>query len=142
MTELKLRNLISVFLIVAHVVIFGLIVLLRLLHGLTTTEFSTAVSIIAPMLGAATGLAISYVIGAKKKPRKSAASPELSGVYVFTALFLPVLFVLAIAGIVILTATGFTSFEEFKAALAAVETIFGAYTGRMLASLFEKGQPR
>jgi hypothetical protein len=140
MTERKLQNTVSLFLILAHMLIVALVFLLYLAGGLSSKELTTSLSIIVPMLGALTGLAVSYVIKVKKKKAMSAASGELSGIYVFTALLLPVLFVAAIGTLVILKVfnLGLSSFDDFKAALAGVETVFGAYTGKVLGSLFGK----
>lgn len=142
MTERKLQNTVSLFLILAHFLILLLVLGLYLAGGLTPPELTTSLSIIVPMLGALTGLAVGYVIKVKKKKTMSAASGELSGLYVFTALLLPVLFVAAIATLVLMKAfnRGLSSFDQFKSALAGVETIFGAYTGKVLGSLFGKGQ--
>ncbi len=140
MTERTLQNAVSVFLILAHFSTAFLVFGLYLAGGLTPSELTTSLSIILPMLGALTGLAVAYVIKVKTKKAMTAASSELSGVYVFTALFLPALFILAIVALVLMKAfnRGLTSFDQFKTALAGVETIFGAYTGNVLGSLFEK----
>lgn len=144
MTERTLRNLMSIFLILSHVSILGLVLVLFVLGGLEQSEFSTSLAIITPMLAALTGLAVSYIINAKKKPARNEASPMLSGIYVVATLLLPLLFVAAVATLVILKATNYgrLTFEQFKLALTGTETIFGAYTGKLLASLFEKGRAR
>jgi hypothetical protein len=141
MRERQLQNTLSLFLILAHVLIVFLVYGFYLAGGLSGPELTTSLSIIVPMLGALTGLAFTYVIKVKKKKAMSAASGELSGIYVFTALLMPLLFVGAIAALVILKAFnyGIASFDQFKAALAGVETVFGAYTGKILGSLFGKG---
>ena len=141
MTERKLQNTVSVFLILAHVLIVVLVFALYVAGGLRSDELTTSLSIIVPMLGALTGLAVSYVLKVKKKKAMNAAAGELSGIYVFTTLLLPVLFVGAIGTLVVLKAfnQGISSFDQFRTALAAVETAFGAYTGKVLGSLFGKG---
>ena len=109
MTERRLRSLVSIFLIVAHVSILGLVLVLGALGGLTATEFSTALSIIVPMIGALTGLAVSYIISAKKQATPNAHSMSLSGIYVFASLLFPIAFVIAIAGLVMVKATNYVS---------------------------------
>jgi len=140
MIESRLRNTISVFLIVSHALIFLLLILMFMLGGLSQNEFTTALSVVVPMLAALTGLAVGYVTSVKKKAQMAVFSEELSSVYVFTTFLLPVVFVLAIAALIIAKVTNYASFEQFKIALAAVETTFGAYTGKVLASLFDKQQ--
>jgi hypothetical protein len=140
MIESRLRNTISIFLIVSHVLIFLLLIVMFMIGGLTPPEFTTSLSVVVPMLAALTGLAVGYVTTVKKRAQMAAFSEELSGVYVFTTFLLPIVFVLAIAGLIIAKVTNYASFEQFKLALAAVETTFGAYTGKVLASLFDKQQ--
>lgn len=140
MIESRLRNTISIFLIVSHVVIFLLLIVMFMIGGLTQPEFTTSLSVVVPMLAALTGLAVGYVTTVKKRAQMAAFSEELSGVYVFTTFLLPIVFVVAIAGLIIAKVTNYASFEQFKLALAAVETTFGAYTGKVLASLFDKQQ--
>jgi hypothetical protein len=140
MIESRLRNTISIFLIVSHVLIFLLLIVMFMIGGLTQPEFTTSLSVVVPMLAALTGLAVGYVTTVKKRAQMAAFSEELSGVYVFTTFLLPIVFVLAIAGLIIAKVTNYASFEQFKLALAAVETTFGAYTGKVLASLFDKQQ--
>jgi hypothetical protein len=144
MTEGSLRGVVSIFLIVAHVAILGLVLVLGVMRALTATEFTTALSIIVPMLGALTGLAVSYIISAKTLPLRKAHSVTLSGIYVFASLLFPVAFVIAIGGLVLMKAanTAGLTLEQFKMALTGTETIFGAYTGKLLGSLFEKESRR
>lgn len=138
MIESRLRNTISIFLIVSHVLIFILLIVMFVVGGLTQSEFTTSLSVVVPMLAALTGLAVGYVTSVKKKAQLSTFSEELSSVYVFTAFLLPIVFVLAIAAVITVKVTNYVSFEQFKIALAAVETTFGAYTGKVLASLFDR----
>ena len=141
MTERRLQNMVSLFLILAHILIVFLIFGLFLAGGLSSKDLKTSLSIIVPMLGALTGLAFTYVIKVKKKRAMSAASGQLSGIYVFTALVMPILFVAAIAALVVLKAfnEGISTFDQFRDGLAGLETVFGAYTGKVLGSLFGKG---
>jgi hypothetical protein len=140
MIESDLRNRISIFLIVSHLLIFLLLIATFVAGGLTQSEFTTSLSVVVPMLAALTGLAIGYVTSVKKKSQLSAFSEELAGVYVFTSFLLPIVFVLAVAGVIAVKVVNYVSFEQFKIILAAVETTFGGYTGKVMASLFDKQQ--
>lgn len=140
MIESDLRNKISIFLIVSHVLIFLLLIVMFVMGGLTQSEFTTSLSVVVPMLAALMGLAIGYVTSVKKKSQLSAFSKELAGVYVFTSFLLPIVFVLAIVAVIVVKVVNYISFEQFKIILAALETTFGAYTGKVMASLFEKQQ--
>jgi hypothetical protein len=140
MIESDLRNRISIFLIVSHLLIFLLLIATFVVGGLTQSEFTTSLSVVVPMLAALTGLAIGYVTSVKKKSQLSAFSEELAGVYVFTSFLLPIVFVLAVAAVIVVKVVNYVSFEQFKIILAAVETTFGAYTGKVMASLFDKQQ--
>jgi hypothetical protein len=140
MTERQLQNTVSLFLILAHLLIVLIIFGLFLAGGLSSKDLTVSLSIIVPMLGAFTGLAFTYVIKVKKKKTMGAASGQLSGIYVFTTLLMPFVFVAAIATLVILKAfnVGVSTFDQFRDGLAGIETVFGAYTGKVLGSLFGK----
>lgn len=137
MTETKLRTWISIFLMVSHVFILLFVVGLHLQKHLDDEEFTTTMGILVPALSALTTLSVTYAISVKQKKAYSAKSPRLSGIYVFTALLFPAAFVLLLFGLVLMKGLDrFSSFEEFKVSLGAVETIFAGYTGKVMASLF------
>lgn len=140
MTERQLQNTLSISLILAHFTILALLIIVYLLGGLKSEELKDALSIIVPMLGALTGLAVNHVIAVKTRAKMLAPSSELSGIFVFTAFFLPCVFVVTIFSVILMKALnlGVSSPQEFKTALAGLETIFGLYTGKVLGSLFEK----
>jgi uncharacterized membrane protein len=140
MTETRLRDTLSVFLILAHIGVPGLLLVVFVADGLTRKELTDSLTIVVPMLSLFVGLAVTHVLAVKKRSASRRTGPELSPLFVFFALLLPLLFVLLIAAVILLKSynVGIRSFEDFKIALATLETIFGAYTGRVLASLFEK----
>ena len=141
MTETRLRTVLSIFLMVAHITIMLMVLALFLKSrpALTKEEFTTSMGIVVPAVSGLSALALSYVISVKSKRQYTAKSQELSGIYVFTAFLFPVGFLLLIACLVVLRAFDrFSSFEDFKLALGAAETIFAAYTGKVMASLFAK----
>ena len=144
MTERQLQNFVSIFLIVAHIGILGLVLVLGVMKGLTAPDFSTALLIIIPMMGTLTGMAVTYIISAKRQPPPKARSMNLSGVYVFASLLFPIAFLVTITGLVLAKATNFgnLSSDQFRLGLAATETLFGAYSGKLMGSLFEKGPAR
>jgi hypothetical protein len=141
MTETKLRTWISVFLMISHVLILLLVVVLYLLKSFDDKEFTTTMGILVPALGGLTGLAVTFAISVKQKKVYSARSARLSGIYVFTALLFPAAFVSMLFGLVLMKRMDvFSSFEQFKLSLGAVETIFAGYTGKVMASLFASSE--
>jgi hypothetical protein len=142
MTETKLRTLVSIFLMVSHIVILLMVLVLFLKAGLTEAEFTTSMGIMVPALSGLATLAVTYAISMKGRKQYAARSERLSGIYVFTALLFPSVFVLLMAGLVLMKSFDrFSSFEQFKLSLGAVETIFAGYTGKVMASLFGSGTP-
>ena len=114
-----------------------------LARGLTRAEFATVLSIVMPMLATVSGLAVAYVIRSKKKLKGRIKSDQLSDLYVVVSITLPVLFAILIGAMIVMKAFNFwiASIEDLKVSLAAIETIFGAYTGKIIASLFQQGEP-
>lgn len=139
MTETRLRTILSIFLISAHAIAALLIVALFLAGGLTRAEFTTCLGMVAPMFAAMTTLAVTYVVSVKKSVAYARVSAKVSGLFVFVALLLPGVFVFSIVCVVLMKAfnRGLSSFEDFKTVLGAIQTIFGAYTGTVLGSLFQ-----
>jgi archaellum biogenesis protein FlaJ (TadC family) len=141
MTETKLRTGISIFFMVSHVFILLFVVVLHLQKHFDDKEFTTTMGILVPALSALTTLAVTFAISVKEKKVYSARSARLSGIYVFTALLFPTAFVLMLFGLVLMKSMdAFSSFEQFKISLGAVETIFAGYTGKVMASLFASSE--
>jgi hypothetical protein len=141
MTETRLRTVVSIFLMVSHIAILLMVLVLFLKDRLTDKEFTTSMGILVPALSGLATLAVTYAIGTKGRKQHAARSQRLSGIYVFTALLFPSLFVLLVAGLILMKGFGRFSFEQFKLSLGAVETIFAGYTGKVMASLFGSGAP-
>jgi hypothetical protein len=142
MTETKLRTVVSIFLIFSHIVILLLVLVLFLEAKLTEGEFTTSMGILVPALSALATLAVTYAISMKGRKQYAARSERLSGIYILTALLFPSVYLLLMAGLLLMKGFDrFASFEQFKLSLAAVETIFAGYTGKVMASLFGSGAP-
>jgi len=141
MTETKLRTVVGMFFLVAHIAVMLMLLALFLKRPpvLTRQEFTTSMAIIVPAVSGLSALALTYVVSVRSRKQYRARSETLSGVYVFTTLLFPIGFVLVIAGLIVVRAfDGFSSFEDFKLALGASETIFAGYSGKVMASLFAK----
>jgi hypothetical protein len=120
---------------VSHVFILLFVLLLYVRKQFTGEEFTTTMGIMVPALSALTTLAVTFAISMKEKKLYSAESRQLSGIYVFTALLFPIAFLLMLF-VLVLMKSQFSSFEQFKISLGAVETVFAGYTGKVMASLF------
>ncbi len=141
MTETRLRTWISIFFMVSHVFILLFVFVLHLQRHFDDEEFTTTIGILVPALSALTTLAVTFAISVKEKKAYSQRSVRLSGIYVFTALLFPTAFVLMLFGLVLMKALGaFSTFQQFKISLCAVETIFAGYTGKVMASLFTNSE--
>jgi archaellum biogenesis protein FlaJ (TadC family) len=126
---------------ISHVFILLFVVVLHLQKHFDDEEFTTTMGILVPALSALTTLAVTFAISMKEKKVYSARSARLSGIYVFTALLFPTAFVLMLFGLVLMKRMdAFSSFEQFKLSLGAVETIFAGYTGKVMASLFASSE--
>jgi hypothetical protein len=139
MTETKLRNFVSVFLLLSHISVPVLLFVLTYFDRFTWDELKGSLPIIVPMLAAVSGFAITHIISVKKKPDGRLKDSDLSGIFVFSSILLPAFFVILIVILVLMKGyRGWPRGDDFKMALAAVETVFGAYTGKLMGSLFEK----
>lgn len=119
-------------LLIFHVAIFVLILTFYLADGFTDAEFTTSLAIISSLLAATGAVTVVHALDRGKAPARIRQVPV-------AALLVPLSFTGACALLVVLKSmnVGITSFETFKLYLGAVELFFGAYTGLILASLFE-----
>jgi hypothetical protein len=120
------------FLFLCHTAVFVLLWVFYLVYGLTLSQFTTSLAIVCPALAATGAVMLMNFIGTAGAPaRFSRVSPA--------SLFLPLMFVSAIALLVVLKTLNIRidSFETFKLFLGAIELLFGGYTGLVLASIFE-----
>jgi hypothetical protein len=138
MTQERLRDFLSVFLLAAHVGVPAILVAVFLADGFTRPELTESLMVVVPMLSVISAMAVAHIIGTKKKGR-SKKTAKLSSLYVAAAITLPVVFVALIALAILLKAynLGLRSLGDFKVVLAAVETVFGTYTGGVMSSLFD-----
>jgi hypothetical protein len=128
---------------ISHVFILLLVVVLYLQKYFDDKEFTTTMGILVPALSALTTVAVTFAISVRRKQIYSARSASLSGIYVFTALLFPTTFVLMLLGVLLMRSMdAFSTFEQFKISLAAVETIFAGYTGKVMASLFASSRAK
>jgi hypothetical protein len=137
MTEKSLKNFVSIALVVAHASTLLLVLGLYVMNGLTDEQVTTTVGMLIPMLAAVVGMATKHIIASKNVSRDT--SKKVSNIYVFGVVFFAGLYLVTITTLLLLKSfnIGFKSFEAFKIAMTVTETIFGAYTGKVLGSLFE-----
>jgi len=66
-------------------------------------------------------------------------SPRVGKYFVYIVWALPIIFVSLLTVMVFLKAynIGFSSFEQFKIAVAMLEGVFGVYVGQVLGSLYD-----
>ena len=136
MTERRLRDGVGLFLIISNILVVAAAIALYFLGGFLFDEITTTIALVVPMFSVYTTAIIKSIIANRQESVDS--SPPVSGSYVFIAWVFPIVFTLFLVALVFLKAynIGFASFEQFKAFLIASETIFGAYLGLVLSSMF------
>jgi len=98
--------------------------------GLLSQEFTTTLAIVTPMLAATAAVTLVFHLRSGNPARVRQVRPG--------QLFVPLVFVALIGLLVLLKAFNWLqSFETFKLMFLAVESAFAAYTGAVLASMFE-----
>jgi len=137
MTESALKNKIGFLLIIANFAVIILTFVFYLIGGFLFDEMTTVVALIVPMFSVYTTAIIKNFIDNKNVTRDS--SKSVNKQYIFISWLFPSAFSIYLISVIVLKAynVGFSSFEQFKTMLVASETIFGAYAGLVLASMFE-----
>ena len=141
MTEQKLRDQVGIFLILSNLVVVITALVFYFLGGFLFEEITTTVALIVPMFSVYTTAIVKSFI--EHRRNISDKSHVVSGTYVFVVWLFPTSFTIYLVSLVVLKAfnIGFSSFEQFKAFLIASETIFGAYVGLVLGSMFRLEKP-
>jgi hypothetical protein len=146
MTSRRLKYWLGGFLILAH---FGLVVfsiVLYFLHGFSIEEFTTVIAILVPVFAGHTTSILAFII--KDAQTLEDISPRVNAVYSSFSFLIPLLLVAIVALTIGLKAYNrvFSNFEEFKRFFLLIESLFSAYVGMFVYSLFEKreavGLPR
>ena len=137
MTETRLKNQIGILIILANLTIIILILVLYLMGGFLFDEMTTIIALTVPMFSVYTAAILKNIVS--NKTIKTTEGSEVTIQYVFISWLIPSAFCIYLGVIISLKSLniGFGSFEQFKTMLVASETIFGAYVGIVLSSMFE-----
>jgi hypothetical protein len=141
MTERKLKYSLGLFLIVSH---FGLLIsciIFYFLNGFSIEEFTTVVAIIAPVFAGYTTSILAFII--KDAHVLKDETKRVTPVYSIISFVIPLLLVTIFGLSIGLKAfnKAFADFEDFKRFLILIESMFAAYVGMFVYSLFEKQTP-
>ncbi|WP_431113229.1 hypothetical protein [Variovorax paradoxus] len=141
MTERQLKYRAGLFLIASHVglVIFAIILFFN--KGFNIDEFTTVMAVITPVFTGYTTSIVAFIIKDAKTMEDTSA--RVSGAYVGLSFGMPALLVVMVAVAVGMKAFNyvFANFEDFKRFLLLLESLFAAYAGMFVYSLFERKPP-
>ena len=139
MSEQRLRDRLSLFLLGGQFAIPAMILLAYLNDGFTKDEWTQLNEIVMPMVAAFGGLAVTHIVRSRTRRQKEERK-QLTPLFVGMTVALPAAFLAFIFAVVALKAfnLGMRNFEDLKATLAVLNALFGATSGTLLASLFEK----
>lgn len=141
MTARTIQAIVGVIFIVSHFAVLILVAVFYIARGFTFEEMTTTMSIIGPVFAGYT-LIIVRAIFAERAQRKTVPEEKERFLFIFLALFVPVVFVSVLVAIIYLRAynVGISSFEQFKTILALIEGVFAVYLGPIVQSLFSAGK--
>lgn len=137
MSEKKLRQQITRFIILSNPTILIIVCVLYSMKGLDLEELNTIVSLLLPITGVYIGAVIKYALANKYEDSKN-DDKKVSNIYKMvtygvTSLHFFILF-FAILAYALFNAF---KFEILKSLFIAVEGFFGAYIGLIVASIFK-----
>ncbi|WP_147289960.1 hypothetical protein [Crenobacter cavernae] len=138
MTERQLKYALGVTIIISHVTLLLLCIALYFLAAFTMQELTTLLAIVVPVFSVYTTSVVSFVIS--DKHIASDKTNKVTNTYAVLSFAFPLFTALLIGVSVIMKAynNGFDNFEDFKRFLITIETLFGAYMGALIYSLFGK----
>ena len=129
-----LKTIVGIFMICAH---FGAMMYVLAL-GAQYFRFDQALDIIlilAPLFSAFT---LAIVADFVKHRSQRAAGPRVNGAFVFVTVFFPIIYTIAIFGLITAWPLGWIAkIEQLRRGVAACETLIGAALGIAMGALFE-----
>ena len=141
MTERKVKYSVGLFLMTSHFGLLCYVVALYFVGGFDIEEFTTLIAVITPVFTGYTTSIIAFIV--KDAKVLADKTDTVSIVYTLMTFTLPLLLVVIMGLAVGLKAHNkvFANFEDFKRFLLLTESLFAAYTGMFVYSLFEKVTP-
>lgn len=138
MTEGNLKYTVGIFLIASHIGLICYAMALFFQNGYNMDELTTVMAVVTPVFAGYTTSIIAFIIKNSKATQDTTVLVNLP--YIILTLALPALLVGVIAIAIGLKAhnQAFANFEDFKRFLLLVESLFAAYVGMFVYSLFEK----
>ena len=137
MNELKLKNRVGLFLIIAQFALVCLIFVLYLFGGYDFSELTDTIALMFPMLSVYTAGMLKFFISNRNVLPTTSQPRIVTGSFVFLTWFFTGLFIFLLFTIIILKPLHFFDFEQFKALLAIIETCFAGFTGAVISALLD-----
>jgi len=136
MNKSLLKAVLSSILVLGHFLILT-IVFVYSLSGFTFSELTTTVAILLPVTSVYTSAVIREIIRDREGQEPVKGTYSIS--FALISLLLPLAFIVYLCGIVILKSfnLGIENFDQFKTLLVTGETIFAAYVGQVVHSMFD-----
>lgn len=141
MTERRLKYSLGFFLIASHLGLLILSIVCYFLGGFNIDQFTTVVAIIAPVFAGYTTSILAFII--KESQVLKDSTKNVTAAYSSLSFLMPLLLVTVMGLSIVLKAYNkvFEHFEDFKRFLLLVESLFAAFAGMFVYSLFEKRPP-
>ncbi len=139
MTRPLLKATVSSILVLGHFLTLSTVFFMYTLSGFTFAELTTTVAILLPITSVYTSTVVKEIIRDRVGEGSKKAYSAYSMSYSLISISLPLAFILYLFAIVILKSfnRGVENFDQFKTLLVTGETIFAAYVGQIVHSMFD-----
>lgn len=138
MTENSLRKQISKFIIISNSILYLAIIVYRILLGFDDEEFSVMIGLLSPITTVYLAAMIKYAVENRHRMEADHEGRKVNQLYVtITYWAIPAHFIILFLAISGYALFNLTSFEQLKIVFAIVESLFGAYVGIIVSSLYK-----
>jgi hypothetical protein len=127
------------FILVSSGLLIILVFIYRFLHGFTEEEFTTLMTLLAPIKAVYLSALVKYIVSNPTGEVQDKDKQVLSKLYVTTSR--GIIYTHMLSLIVLITGFAFFRFIEFKSLIglvSGIETAFGVYVGLFLTNLFQE----
>ncbi len=138
MNENQLRKQITKFVLVSNAILYVLIVIYYMFKGLDQEEFSVLIGMLSPITTVYIAAIVKYAIENKNSKENNHSDKKVSKFYqMITFWAIPGHFFILLFAISMFALFNFINFEELKITFTIVESLFGAYVGLIVSSLYK-----
>jgi hypothetical protein len=143
LSESQLRGIVAAIFLVSQIGTLCLAFLFYIWGGFKFPELTTTLAIVGPLIGVQAAAIVKYIVAHRDVASMPLSDPKQTLAFSLLSVSIPIVFVLAINGMVVLRGYNrIRDFDDFKILLSVLDGTFGAYVGLIVLALFQSNSQK